>query len=327
MKTLMFCLVLSVTLCDPRIGAAQSSQGYPIPPSIPRTSEDVARVRQDAERGDPKAELTLGLLFAAGISGVSRDPAAALTWYRRASQHGSTDATMFIAVLYDSGQGVPQDHAEAMKWFRAAAEQGNVIAQVRIGREYEASKDYVQAVDWYRKAGAQGNAVAENMLGDMFAAGRGVDQDYREAAVWYRMSADQGNGYGAVKLAEQYDKGLGVPQDAAQAVRLYLLEAEKGGPPAQFYVGTSYREGHGGLARDPIEAHKWFNLAAALAGESEAYADARDEVERTMTATDILEARRRAKAWMDAFWSKVTATPDSERMKQALLEKLDAKPK
>jgi uncharacterized protein len=327
MKTLMRCLVLSVTLCGPRLGASQSAQGYLIPPSIPRTSEEVALVRQDAERGDPKAELTLGFLFATGLSGVTRDPAAALTWYRKASQHGSADATMFIAVFYDAGQGGQQDHAEALKWFREAAMQGNVIAQVRMGREYEAVKDFAQALDWYRKAAALGNEVAENMLGDMFAAGRGVDRDYREAAVWYRMSADQGNGYGAIRLAEQYDKGLGVPQDAAQAVKLYLLEAEKGGPPAQFYVGTSFREGRGGLARDPIEAHKWFNLAAAFAGENKVFADARDDVERTMTASDVLEARRRAKAWMDAFWSKVTSTPDSERTKQALLEKLDAKPK
>src|SRR5664279_4170158 len=110
------------------------------------------------------------------------------------------------------------------------------------------------------------------MIGDMFADGRGVEKDYAEAAMWYRLAADQGNGYAKTKLGELYDKGLGVPQDLAEAVRQYRPEAERGGPAAQFYLGASYRDGRGGLSRDPIEAYKWFNIAAALDFQNNAYA-------------------------------------------------------
>jgi hypothetical protein len=54
--------------------------------------------------------------------------------------------------------------------------------------------------------------------------------------------------------------------------------------------------GQGGTAVDLIEAHKWFNLAA-LSGCTRGQ-ECRAEISVEMTAREIAEAQRQARAWL-----------------------------
>jgi TPR repeat protein len=65
---------------------------------------------------------------------------------------------------------------------------------------------------------------------------------------------------------------------------------------ACFDLGVTYSTGEAGLECDLIEAHMWFNLAAAR-GHEEA-ADMRAEVAEEMTAREVAEAQRRARQWL-----------------------------
>lgn len=65
---------------------------------------------------------------------------------------------------------------------------------------------------------------------------------------------------------------------------------------ARYELGVAYSCGTGGLDVDLIEAHKWFNLAA-LAGSVEGQA-CRAEIAEEMTAREIAEAQRQARAWL-----------------------------
>ncbi len=65
-----------------------------------------------------------------------------------------------------------------------------------------------------------------------------------------------------------------------------------------FDLGVAYSCGTGGLAIDLIEAHKWFNLAA-LRG-SEQGQSMRAEIAEEMTAREIAEAQRQARAMIAA---------------------------
>ena len=65
---------------------------------------------------------------------------------------------------------------------------------------------------------------------------------------------------------------------------------------ACFDLGVAYSTGEGGLECDLIEAHMWFNLAAAR-GHQDA-ADLRAEIAEEMTAREIAEAQRRARQWL-----------------------------
>lgn len=81
----------------------------------------------------------------------------------------------------------------------------------------------------------------------------------------------------------------------------FLLEsrfrdAANGRPDALFDLGVCFSTGTSGATLDLVEAHKWFNLAA-MYGLAEA-ADARAEVAEDMTAREIAEAQRQARAWL-----------------------------
>lgn len=72
--------------------------------------------------------------------------------------------------------------------------------------------------------------------------------------------------------------------------------AARGDTDACFDLGVAFSTGSNGVEIDLIEAHKWFNLAA-LAGHGEAQA-CRAEISDEMTAREIAEAQREARAWL-----------------------------
>ena len=42
-----------------------------------------------------------------------------------------------LGVYYEQGSGIPKDQAEAVKWYRKASEQGNAAAQYRLKKTWE----------------------------------------------------------------------------------------------------------------------------------------------------------------------------------------------
>ena len=75
-----------------------------------------------------------------------------------------------------------------------------------------------------------------------------------------------------------------------------LADAGQGNIDALYELGVAYSTGSHGISVDLIEAHKWFNLAA-LNGSSEAQ-QCRADVSEEMTAREIAEAQRQARAWL-----------------------------
>ena len=75
-----------------------------------------------------------------------------------------------------------------------------------------------------------------------------------------------------------------------------LADAARGDMDACYDLGMVYSSGTAGINVDLIEAHKWFNLAA-VAG-SEAAQACRSEIAEDMTAREIAEAQKAARAWL-----------------------------
>jgi hypothetical protein len=83
---------------------------------------------------------------------------------------------------------------------------------------------------------------------------------------------------------------------AAFLVESRIAEAARGDAEALYALGVAYSAGSDGADVDLIEAHKWFNLAA-LNG-SERGQECRAEISEEMTAREIAEAQRQARAWL-----------------------------
>jgi TPR repeat protein len=79
-------------------------------------------------------------------------------------------------------------------------------------------------------------------------------------------------------------------------IRSRFADAEAGDVDALFELGIAFSTGRSGMAVDLIEAHKWFNLAA-LSG-SERGQECRADISLEMTAREIAEAQRQARAWL-----------------------------
>lgn len=85
-------------------------------------------------------------------------------------------------------------------------------------------------------------------------------------------------------------------KSAAFLIESRLADAALGDADACFDLGIAYSSGVDGICVDLIEAHKWFNLSA-LAGSVRAQ-QCRAEIAEEMTAREIAEAQRQARAWL-----------------------------
>ena len=87
-------------------------------------------------------------------------------------------------------------------------------------------------------------------------------------------------------------------KSAAFLIESRLADAAQGSSDALYELGVAYSTGTHGLDVDLIEAHKWFNLAA-LSGDTRSQM-CRAEISVEMTAREIAEAQRQARAWLGA---------------------------
>jgi TPR repeat protein len=75
-----------------------------------------------------------------------------------------------------------------------------------------------------------------------------------------------------------------------------LRDAARGDADACYDLGMVYSSGADGVGVDLVEAHKWFNIAA-VSGSEPAQA-CRAEIAEDMTAREIIDAQRAARAWL-----------------------------
>ncbi len=170
--------------------------------SEPAAEEKLARVRSEAERGNPLFEYFLAAAYLQGYGGVQQNKAEALRWLTLAAEHGNADARAEIARLhfFDPSAGVNNPQAE----------------------------------NWLREAAQQGNSKAQYLLGLLYLQGRtGGAVDNAQAFLWFRRSAEAGHPEGITSVGAMYENGLSVPKDIEKAVEWYKKAAALGEPTAQ----------------------------------------------------------------------------------------------
>jgi TPR repeat protein len=121
------------------------------------------------------------------------------------------------------------------------------------------------------------------------------NQDYATALGLLRPLAESGNVRAQGLLGFAYESGLGVSRDDIEAAKWYRRGADTGDDIAQFNIGIMYRDGRGGLPRDPVRAYLWLD-SAAVRGHLGAAMD-RDRLAKFMNAAQIAEARELARTW------------------------------
>lgn len=148
-----------------------------------------------AALGRPADQWVLGLLRERGDGFLSRDPAKAAAWFRKAAQGGDARAQFHLARALASGTGLPRDPGEARTWAEAAARQGDLDAMILAG-DLRRTSDPEAAAAWYRLAlaGLQPRRDVEACLirGLMICQGKGVPADPVEGLAWMKLAERQG---------------------------------------------------------------------------------------------------------------------------------------
>ena len=85
-------------------------------------------------------------------------------------------------------------------------------------------------------------------------------------------------------------------KSASFLIESRLRDAAQGNPNACFDLGIVYSSGAEGVSVNLVEAHKWFNLAAMRG--SERAQECRAEIAEDMTAREIADAQKQARAWL-----------------------------
>src|SRR5579863_4033355 len=122
--------------------------------------------------------------------------------WKNDAERGDARAQFWLGVAFERGWGSPPDFAQALRWLSQSAVQGNADAQNALGQMYEdgegVPKDYTQAAKWYGAAcghrpdyGGAGQGC--NNLGLLYLEGLGVKQNYVEAYKYFKLGPGASN--------------------------------------------------------------------------------------------------------------------------------------
>ncbi|MHB8405516.1 MAG: TonB family protein [Gammaproteobacteria bacterium] len=149
------------------------------------------QVSAAAHKGDFKAQVCLGQLYAAGM-GTQRDYKRAFQWYKKAADSGYPQGKEAVARMYRSGLGVKPNPKTALSMFHDLVDHGYMPAATDIGDIYMDSgwgagggrRDYKKALLWFSKAAQADDSYAEARIGEMYQWGLGVKRDHVKAMEW-----------------------------------------------------------------------------------------------------------------------------------------------
>ena len=235
-------------------------------------------IKAKADKGDVEAQCWLAICYYWGVYGCKIDDQQAKQLFQKVSKNANENSAAVQyskGWCYEVGSGMTKNAAEALKWYRKAADQNFAPAQYALGYFYKGglggiAKNEAEAVKLYRKAADQKYALALYSLGASYANGtNGFPQDDNEAIKWMRKAVEQGYVTAREQLALCYRKGLHIQQDYEEAIKLYTL-AETQKADAKYGIAWCYHDiandyyvGRG-RDKDYVEAVKWFRKAAEL---------------------------------------------------------------
>lgn len=148
-----------------------------------RREEAVTLYREAAERGNLRAQVSLGLILETG-DGAPRDPKAAVALYGRAAEGGSPDGAINLAVALMEGTGAPKDPKRAVRLLKQAADAGSAIATYNLGvlSQDGTIPEPEKALGYFERAAELGDPRGFVPAAILLDEGRGVGKDPVRAA-------------------------------------------------------------------------------------------------------------------------------------------------
>jgi localization factor PodJL len=193
----------------PRAAIALSGAAAPAP---------AVAVAPAAQPGDDGGDAAAAYL--AAVSGLAHKEPGALARLKTIADGGYAPAQVYLARLYESGQGgATVNLAEARRWTERAAEAGDPAAMHNLALFYFRGEggpaDAAAAGRWFKSAAQHGVVDSQYNLGLLYQSGSGVPKDLAQAYKWFSIAAIAGD---AQARAAAVDLGDKVPAARRSAV-------------------------------------------------------------------------------------------------------------
>ena len=156
------------------------------------------------------------------------------------------------------------------------------------------SNEYDTALAIWQPLADAGDAESQYGLGMMYGNGFGVAMDDALAIKWYGLAVEQGHAGALCNLAVMHQNGWGVPLNEEEAIRLYSLAAEQGVAEAMLAMGRHFAMDFS-ESYDPVQAYKWFSLAALM--DNIDAASKRDHIADKLTAEQVADGNAMIGLW------------------------------
>ncbi len=214
--------------------------------------------------GATEAHRLLGDLAISG-TGLPKDAAIALEYYRQGAEAGSLASQLALHRLFRSGDPVPKDLGEAERYGRAASDQGSPEAALEMAVFYEqyvdSAPNWLRAAEWLRVATERGNGGAARRLAGYYLTGKPGFPDGAEGIRFLRVAAGLGDAEACFTIGESYKAGKNLPQDPVASTAWVRIAADFGYAAAENAYGLCLMTGYG-VASDPAQAAQWFTRSA-----------------------------------------------------------------
>jgi enhanced entry protein EnhC len=218
--------------------------------------------KEQADSGEEKAALLLGLLYDRGI-GVKADSDQAIKWYQKSGQNA---ISQFILGTYTAeGRGVEQNKDKGMAQLKHSVTDQFSYADFNMAVLLRQSG--AEFLPYLIHAYELGNSHAGIVLADYYVADTREQEKMDRARQIYEGLAQKGDRDAQLKLAYMEEKGLGSQPDLAAAYRWYSASAEQGNPIAEYLLGQFYQLGENGEP-DYSLAKQWYQKASITLPEA-----------------------------------------------------------
>ena len=138
------------------------------------------------------------------------------------------DACVKIGQMYEQGADLPKNSQQAVTWYRKAADAGSGEATIALAVMYLKGNDVAQARPWCEAAAKAKLVGGYHCLAYLYQRGAGVAQDLSTAFKYYKAAAEMAHPPSMYALGVMYENGEGTKLDRIKAFSWLIMAARRG---------------------------------------------------------------------------------------------------
>ncbi len=235
----------SATLANANTQAKNANQNKGI------SKEQIDDIVKKANKGDAPSQLALGVFYANGSAGFSKDTEKALEWIEKSVMQKNPAALAYLGYIYAEGKIVKRDMKKAVEYRELAAELGDATTKWTLGNAYLygflVPKNQMRALYWITNAAELGYVEAIKKLVEIYTNLNNTEELVKwnaKLSALKEEDAKKGNPQAMFEVAEKYMSGEdGLPRHRRKAIFWYKKAADSGNKDAMDKVAKMYARG------------------------------------------------------------------------------------